>query len=192
MFKNRLFSTIIALVMLGVGVVTLTPNPFTRGVQTAAPTVVAQDVHIIHPTAPKKRIAKKHSSRAHIRKPAAPTRKPFSYKAPNVHSGSGELKPYGINQRIGYSLAKKRGWGGQQWNCLKKLWYKESGWSAHSGSYNHSYGIPQALPGYKMASAGSDWRTNPYTQIRWGLGYISGRYGSPCRAWAHSQSYNWY
>jgi hypothetical protein len=55
-----------------------------------------------------------------------------------------------------------------------------------------AYGIPQALPGGKMASAGGDWRTNPATQIRWGLSYIASTYGTPCGAWAHSQSHGWY
>ena len=55
-----------------------------------------------------------------------------------------------------------------------------------------AYGIPQSLPASKMASAGADWQTNPATQIAWGLGYIQGRYGSPCGAWAHSQAHNWY
>ena len=99
----------------------------------------------------------------------------------------------GKNQRIGKALAAKRGWTGKQWVCLKKLWYRESGWSIRSGNPNHgSFGIPQALPGRKMASAGRDWRTNAATQIRWGFGYIAGRYGSPCGAWAHSQSHHWY
>lgn len=101
--------------------------------------------------------------------------------------------PCGKNQRIGYKLASARGWDGKQWVCLKRLWYKESGWSIRSGSPNGgAFGIPQALPGSKMASAGSDWRTNAATQIKWGLGYISGRYGSPCSAWAHWKNHNWY
>jgi len=102
-------------------------------------------------------------------------------------------KPCGKNQRIGYDLASDRGWTGRQWVCLKKLWYRESGWSKNSGSPDGgAFGIPQALPGSKMASAGSDWRTNAATQIKWGLGYISGRYGSPCSAYAHWQSHSWY
>ena len=107
-------------------------------------------------------------------------------------SYSRENIPTGINQRIGKGLAAQRGWTGEQWNCLQSLWYKESGWSINSGSPSSAFGIPQALPGTKMASAGSDWRTNASTQIRWGLGYISGRYVTPCAAWAHSQSHNWY
>lgn len=77
--------------------------------------------------------------------------------------------------------------------CLYALWQKESNWNAAAmNSSSGAYGIPQALPGSKMASAGADWQTNAETQIRWGLGYISARYGSPCAAWAHSQSVGWY
>lgn len=85
------------------------------------------------------------------------------------------------------------GWGADQFSCLDSLWTKESGWNYKA--YNASggaTGIPQALPGSKMASAGSDWQTNAATQIRWGLGYISSVYGTPCSAWGHSQSVNWY
>jgi hypothetical protein len=63
----------------------------------------------------------------------------------------------------------------------------------HAGNpVTGAYGIPQALPGAKMASAGPDWQNNAHTQIKWGLGYIAGRYGTPCGAWAHSQATNWY
>jgi hypothetical protein len=85
------------------------------------------------------------------------------------------------------------GWGSDQFRCLDLLWTRESGWRANA--YNASsgaYGIPQSLPGSKMASAGADWRTNAATQIDWGLSYISSRYGLPCEAWAHSEAYNWY
>jgi hypothetical protein len=90
------------------------------------------------------------------------------------------------------ALLAARGWSGQ-FGCLDALWERESQWNPHA--YNASsgaFGIPQALPGGKMASAGSDWRTNPVTQIRWGLDYIASTYGTPCGAWAHSQAYNWY
>ncbi|RFA15619.1 hypothetical protein B7R22_05880 [Subtercola boreus] len=88
-----------------------------------------------------------------------------------------------------------RGWGSDQFQCLVNLWNRESGWRLNA--YNESsgaYGIPQSLPGNKMASAGADWRTNASTQVNWGLAYISGRYGNPCGAWAHSQNTNphWY
>jgi hypothetical protein len=85
------------------------------------------------------------------------------------------------------------GWGSSQQAAIIKLWTKESGWN-HKSSNGSSgaYGIPQSLPGRKMASHGKDWRTNPETQIRWGLSYIKGRYGSPNKAWAHFRSHNWY
>lgn len=89
--------------------------------------------------------------------------------------------------------ASQYGWGDDQFSCLNSLWTKESGWNYQA--YNASggaTGIPQALPGSKMASAGSDWQTNAATQIAWGLGYISSVYGTPCSAWGHSQASNWY
>ncbi|GAA1821135.1 hypothetical protein [Agromyces neolithicus] len=85
------------------------------------------------------------------------------------------------------------GWGSAQYDCLVRLWTRESSWRADA--YNASsgaYGIPQSLPGSKMAAAGADWRTNAATQIEWGLSYIADRYGAPCGAWAHSEAYNWY
>lgn len=85
------------------------------------------------------------------------------------------------------------GWGGDQFGCLVNLWNRESGWRTSADNpYSDAYGIPQALPGSKMATAGADWRTNYRTQINWGLGYIRDRYGSPCAAWAHSEQNNWY
>jgi hypothetical protein len=86
-----------------------------------------------------------------------------------------------------------RGWGDSQFSCLNSLWNKESRWDyTATNPSSGAYGIPQALPGTKMASAGSDWRTNPITQIEWGLDYIADRYGTPCSAWSHSQSVGWY
>ncbi len=89
-------------------------------------------------------------------------------------------------------LSAQRGWGGQ-WSCLDALWGRESSWKLDADNpASDAYGIPQALPGSKMASAGADWRTNPTTQIRWGLDYIAGAYGSPCGAWSHEQQVGWY
>ncbi|GAA1961245.1 aggregation-promoting factor C-terminal-like domain-containing protein [Microbacterium aquimaris] len=99
----------------------------------------------------------------------------------------------GTAQAIAYEMVAARGWGDGEFSCLVALWNKESGWRVNA--YNASsgaYGIPQSLPGNKMASAGADWETNPATQIAWGLGYIGGRYGTPCGAWGHSQSVGWY
>ncbi len=86
------------------------------------------------------------------------------------------------------------GWGNDtQYNCLDALWQRESGWNVFAANpYSGAYGIPQALPGSKMASAGPNWQTDAATQIRWGLSYIQADYGSPCGAWAHSNAYGWY
>jgi len=85
------------------------------------------------------------------------------------------------------------GWGEGQFSCLDQLWQKESGWNYKAYNPSGATGIPQALPGSKMASAGGDWATNASTQVAWGLQYIkSSSYGTPCAAWAHSQAYNWY
>jgi hypothetical protein len=81
----------------------------------------------------------------------------------------------------------------KQFKYLNRLWERESGWNKYaSNPYTGAYGIPQALPGGKMASAGPNWRSNASTQIRWGLRYIRARYGSPRRAWNHSQATGWY
>lgn len=100
----------------------------------------------------------------------------------------------GSNRELGQQLALDLyGWSGDEWACLDALWKRESNWS-HTAENRSSgaYGIPQSLPGKKMATFGDDWRTNPSTQIQWGLSYISGRYGTPCGAWAHSERRNWY
>lgn len=94
---------------------------------------------------------------------------------------------------IGRALLSEYGFGADQWGCLDSLWTKESGWRVNADNpVSSAYGIPQSLPGSKMASEGADWATNPVTQIRWGLGYIKSRYGTPCAAWGHSQARNWY
>ncbi|XCB30762.1 G5 domain-containing protein [Arcanobacterium hippocoleae] len=99
----------------------------------------------------------------------------------------------GSARAIAQEMLASRGWGAEQFSCLDALWQRESGWNAHAMNRSSgAYGIPQSLPGSKMAAAGADWQTNPATQIRWGLGYIQGRYGNPCGAWAHSQSVGWY
>ncbi|WP_022884158.1 hypothetical protein [Glaciibacter superstes] len=89
--------------------------------------------------------------------------------------------------------ASQYGWGESEFSCLDQLWQKESGWSVSAmNASSGATGIPQALPGSKMASAGPDWATSAATQISWGLGYIAGGYGTPCSAWGHSSSMNWY
>lgn len=83
--------------------------------------------------------------------------------------------------------------GRTQFSCLDKLFTRESNWRTFAkNSFSGAYGIPQALPGSKMAISGADWRTNPVTQVKWGLRYIKARYGTACNAWRHSENYGWY
>lgn len=90
-------------------------------------------------------------------------------------------------------LMREFNWDNKQFECLNKLWERESNWKHTADNPKSSaYGIPQALPGSKMASEGSDWETNPKTQIRWGLRYISQRYENPCNAWNFFQRKNYY
>jgi hypothetical protein len=89
-------------------------------------------------------------------------------------------------------MASRYGWGPAQFGCLVALWNYESGWNVYASNPSGAYGIPQALPGSKMASAGADWATSARTQIIWGLGYIAGRYSTPCGAWAHVEANGWY
>ena len=94
---------------------------------------------------------------------------------------------------IAHALLLMHGWSDGEWSCLDALWTRESEWqvgATNAGS--GAYGIPQALPGWKMSSMGSDWRTDPVTQIRWGLWYIGEKYGDPCGALAHSNHYGFY
>ncbi|QTV80974.1 SH3 domain-containing protein [Microbacterium sp. NIBRBAC000506063] len=86
----------------------------------------------------------------------------------------------------------KRGWSTKQYTCLVTLWNRESGWRVKAANPSGAYGIPQALPGSKMKSKGSDWRTSAETQISWGIGYIKSRYSTPCAALSHSDRRGWY
>ncbi|MEH0931922.1 transglycosylase SLT domain-containing protein [Micromonospora sp. CPCC 205558] len=96
---------------------------------------------------------------------------------------------YSGNRKTGCALMIDAGFGIAEFPCLEKLWTKESGWNHKaSNSSSGAYGIPQSLPGSKMSSVADDWRTNPATQIKWGLGYIKGRYKTPCGAWTYFQN----
>jgi hypothetical protein len=103
------------------------------------------------------------------------------------------VTPSGSAQQIALGMLGSYGWSSSQFSCLVSLWNEESGWNVTaSNPSSGAYGIPQALPGSKMASAGPDWETDATTQIRWGLGYIKADYGSPCGAWAHEEADGWY
>jgi hypothetical protein len=95
-------------------------------------------------------------------------------------------------QGIAYNMLASFGFSTDQYGCLNDIWSRESGWRYNAENASGAYGIPQALPGSKMASAGADWQTDPTTQIKWGLGYIKNVYGTPCNAWAHEEDDGWY
>jgi hypothetical protein len=96
------------------------------------------------------------------------------------------------NQAYAKKMNALKGWGGC-WGSLLTMWNHESGWNEHATNPGSgAYGIPQALPGSKMASAGADWRNNAMTQIAWGLAYVGSRYGDPCKAWGFWQAHHWY
>jgi len=99
----------------------------------------------------------------------------------------------GSAQSIAYNMLPSFGFSATTFfGCLKEMWNRESGWRYDAENASGAYGIPQALPGSKMASAGADWQTNPATQIKWGLGYIKAIYGDPCKAWAFWQANHYY
>ena len=133
------------------------------------------------------RAARTAATRAHaLEKKAAEKKKeslvPYTGPIPT------SCKEYSGNRATGCALMLDAGFEIDQFPCLNNLWNKESGWNARAtNSGSGAYGIPQAYPGSKMSSVASDWKTNPATQIKWGLGYIKGRYKSPCGAWGHFQ-----
>lgn len=91
------------------------------------------------------------------------------------------------------ALMPQYGLASADFDCVDRIWTQESNWNVHADNPTSSaYGIPQALPGSKMATEGADWRNNAETQIRWGLGYIAKRYGTACSAWSFKQSHGWY
>jgi len=99
----------------------------------------------------------------------------------------------GSNQKLGQKMMAVAGFQAGDWPALDQLWIRESGWRTNATNpTSGAYGIPQALPPSKMASAGPDWRTSAATQIAWGLDYIRSRYGTPRYAWAHEQEFGWY
>ncbi|MGC4849209.1 lytic transglycosylase domain-containing protein [Micromonospora sp. DT15] len=123
------------------------------------------------------------ASRKRERAAANAPAKPYAGKIP------ASCEEYSGNRKVGCALMIDKGFGIAEFPCLEKLWTKESGWNHKAAnSSSGAYGIPQSLPGSKMASVASDWRTNPATQIIWGLGYIKGRYKTPCGAWTYFQN----
>jgi hypothetical protein len=120
-------------------------------------------------------------------------RDPFGVTKVQASAPRAGIPDPGTAQAIAYALVLERGWDEAQYSCLVALWNRESHWNVYASNKNSgAYGIPQALPGDKMATVGADWQTNPRTQIIWGLGYIAGRYTNPCGAWTSSETRGWY
>ncbi len=123
---------------------------------------------------------------------AVPAAQPVTAAQPSPSPTSAPPAASGSPQQIAEAMLGSFGWSSSQFSCLDPLWAQESGWSVTAANPDGAYGIPQALPGSKMASAGPDWQTDAATQIKWGLEYIQATYGSPCGAWAHEQATGWY
>jgi hypothetical protein len=120
---------------------------------------------------------------------AQPSVKLATLLTPAAATATAVLTP----RQIARQMLPSFGWSQRQFPYLNWLWNRESGWNKFAENpYSGAYGIPQALPGAKMASAGPNWRGNARTQIRWGLRYIRARYGSPRRAWDHELATGWY
>jgi len=122
-----------------------------------------------------------------------------SLKAAALADGTGHAvtKSEDLTQADPKTLARALmplfGMSTSEFGCVDNIWEHESRWNVHADNpYSSAYGIPQALPGSKMASAGPDWQNNAETQIKWGLGYIKSRYGSACAAWSFKQAHGWY
>jgi uncharacterized protein YabE (DUF348 family) len=148
------------------------------------------------PVAPKPVVPKPSAPRPAPLPPPKPTPPPAPKPAPKPAPTTVIVVTPGSAQAIAKSMMGTYGWNTtSQFSCLVNLWNGESGWRWNATNPSSgAYGIPQAWPANKMATAGADWRTNPRTQIRWGMGYIKGRYGTPCAAWSAwlSRSPHWY
>lgn len=157
----------------------------TRGATPPAPVVVAAAPTPVAPPAPPARPAPPKPTWT-----PPPTPKPSvrtytytrSYTPPEVSMPRDEVQSY-ARSLVGSSY---------EFACLAHIVERESGWNPQAINESGAYGVPQALPGAKMSSAGSDWRTNPKTQLRWMVSYLRSRYGSACNAWGFWQSHGWY
>jgi len=128
-----------------------------------------------------KKAQEQAAAEAAAKKKAEETGGPVEYTGPVPTS----CNEYTGSRKTGCALMLDAGFGIDQFPCLNNMWNKESGWNHRAANPNGAYGIPQAFPGNKMASIAADWKTNPATQIKWGLGYIKGKYQTPCGAWSH-------
>jgi resuscitation-promoting factor RpfB len=161
------------------------------------PAVIARPVGVVRPLVPVQPgpgLSSSGSRRARLDALFATASKPASNPAMNTQGLAGRrvgkaLTPRQIARRLLHSFH----WSKRQFRYLEPLWARESSWNVRAENpYSGAYGIPQAVPGSKMASAGRHWRSSAKTQILWGLRYIKGQYGSPAAAWAHELATGWY
>lgn len=135
-----------------------------------------------------KRAAERRAKKEAARKAAEKERREAEKRAARAAQGGTPTQ----NRALGMAMCADRGWSASQCRDLGTLWQRESGWNSRAHNPSGAHGIPQALPGSKMGSAGPNWQTNARTQITWGLGYIASRYGNPSNALSHSHSHGWY
>lgn len=174
--------------LIGTGVVAgavVVGPAIANGAETQAwsrPIPAAQQAAVMHWKLPNARYLR-HVHKQYPHRKAAERASRTSYRQPLT----------GDPRTIAHAMVLNRGWSESEFSCLDALWTRESGWNVYAtNASSGAYGIPQALPGYKMAEAGADWRTNPVTQITWGLNYIASTYGTPCAALSHSSSTGYY
>jgi len=160
-------------------------------VLSASPRPTATATALTRPASPRPTATATALTRPAVPRPTATATAP-ARPAPRPTAAATAPARSGSPQQIAEAMLGSFGWSSGQFACLDPLWARESGWRVTAENPSGAYGIPQALPGSKMASAGPDWQTSAATQIEWGLGYIKGIYGSPCAAWDHEQATGWY
>ncbi len=153
----------VALGLPGLGELTATPSPTPTATPSPSPSLSPSP----SPT----------PSPKPTRKPT-PRPKPRATPLPDTVAGARQY----VKNAVGIS----------QYNCINYVWTRESKWNPRAGSPERAYGIPQAFPGSKMASFGSNWKTSPLTQVKWGLSYVKSRYGSACGAYNFWKAHGWY
>ncbi|MGW7520807.1 aggregation-promoting factor C-terminal-like domain-containing protein [Streptomyces sp. NPDC054796] len=170
----------------------------TQQADTASSAAQAEAKKSAEEAARKKAAKDAAAKRAAAEKAAAEKLAKEREKKQEAASRSAERDAGDFAQQSSYSISEVKSMaqqivGGGQFQCFSEIVERESGWNYKAtNASSGAYGLVQALPGSKMASAGADWRTNPATQIKWGLNYMNDRYGSPCGAWDFWQANNWY
>ncbi len=188
-----------AAVAVGVGVLTVDAEPSPAGITTAAadqlgakPRLSEEAIKARH-RAPDNQVSRSTTRPAAASVQRATKAKHLPVSKQDVAGTVSETVEATDPRDIAMSMLGDYGWSSDQFSCLDSLWVSESDWNVSAtNSSSGAFGIPQSLPAEKMASAGADWRTNPATQIEWGLTYIESSYGDPCNAWYFKQGNNWY